>query len=81
MEQQLRQHGGDQRRDQRGEKSGKVVFGATVEHMVRTSMVIRNASITELKFRSNDFAWHPERISLLSFNATHHLPTELHTEY
>jgi broad specificity phosphatase PhoE len=58
-----------------------LVFGASETHMVRTSLVIRNASITELRFRSRDFAWHPERVSLLSFNSISHLPAELHTEY
>jgi broad specificity phosphatase PhoE len=58
-----------------------LVFGASELHMVRTSLVVRNASVTELKFRSRDFAWHPERVSLLTFNSTHHLPPELHTEY
>lgn len=58
-----------------------LVFGASEHHMVRTSLVIRNASVTELRFRSRDFAWHPERVSLLSFNSNHHLPAELHTEY
>lgn len=58
-----------------------LTFGATPHHMVRTSTVIRNASISELKFRSREFDWHPERVSLLSFNSTHHLPPELHTEY
>jgi broad specificity phosphatase PhoE len=58
-----------------------LVFGASEQHMVRTSLVVRNASISELVFRSRDFAWHPERVSLVSFNSTHHLPAELHTEY
>lgn len=58
-----------------------LVFGATEHHMVRTSVVVRNASITELKFRTEGFAWHPEQISLVTFNQTHHLPPELHTEY
>jgi broad specificity phosphatase PhoE len=58
-----------------------LVFGASELHMVRTSLVVRNASVSELKFRSREFAWHPERVSLLSFNSTHHLPSELHTEY
>jgi broad specificity phosphatase PhoE len=58
-----------------------LTFGATSHHMVRTSIMIRNASVTELKFRSQDFDWHPERVSLLSFNSIHHLPPELHTEY
>jgi broad specificity phosphatase PhoE len=58
-----------------------LVFGATAHHMVRTSTVIRNASITEIKFRSQNFDWHPERVSLVSFNSIAHLPSELHTEY
>jgi len=58
-----------------------LVFAATEHHMVRTSLVVRNASVTQLAFRSREFAWHPERVSLVSFNATHHLPAELHTEY
>jgi broad specificity phosphatase PhoE len=58
-----------------------LVFGATEHHMVRTSVVVRNASITELRFHTDAFAWHPERISLVTFNATHHLPSDLHTEY
>ena len=58
-----------------------LVFGASELHMVRTSVVIRNASITELQLRTQDFEWHPERISLLSFNSTAHLPENLHTEY
>jgi broad specificity phosphatase PhoE len=58
-----------------------MVFGATEHHMIRTGLVIRNASITELKLRTQDFAWHPEKISLLSFNSVSHLPTDLHTEY
>ncbi|MDB4958924.1 MAG: Phosphoglycerate mutase [Myxococcales bacterium] len=58
-----------------------LTFGCAEERMVRTSLVIRNASITELKFRTEAFAWHPDRISLLTFNQTHHLPPELHTEY
>jgi len=58
-----------------------LTFGATPHHMVRTSTVIRNASITELRFRSEDFDWHPERVGLIAFNSIHHLPAELHTEY
>jgi broad specificity phosphatase PhoE len=58
-----------------------LVFGASDHHMVRTSVVVRNASITELVFRSREFAWHPDRVSLLSFNSIHHLPADLHTDY
>ena len=57
------------------------VFGASQLHMVRTSMVGRNASITELVMRTQNFSWHPERVSLASFNSTAHLPRELHTDY
>ncbi len=58
-----------------------LVFGATPHHMVRASSTVRNASISELKIRTADFAWHPERVALVSFNSTAHLPTELVTEY
>ncbi len=58
-----------------------LTFGASEHHMIRTSTVIRNASITELRFRSRDFDWPPERVALISFNSIHHLPPELHTEY
>ncbi|HUS29230.1 MAG TPA: histidine phosphatase family protein [Kofleriaceae bacterium] len=61
--------------------SAGLTFGATPHHMVRSSIVIRNTSVSEIRFRSDDFAWHPERIALVSFNSTHHLPPELHTEY
>ena len=57
------------------------MFGATDHHMVRTSVVVRNASISELKIRTRDFAWHPDQASLVSFNSVAHLPAELITEY
>jgi broad specificity phosphatase PhoE len=57
------------------------VFGASAERMIRTSVVVRNASITELVFRSGTFSWQPDHISLLAFNSVAHLPRELHTEY
>jgi len=58
-----------------------LVFGASEHHMIRAGAVVRNASITELKLRTHDFAWHPERVALVSFNSVAHLPPELHTEY
>ena len=58
-----------------------LVFGASEHHMVRASAVVRNASITELRLRTHDFAWHPEKVALVSFNSVSHLPAELHTEY
>lgn len=57
-----------------------LVFGIPEERMVRTSIVIRNASITELRFRTTDFDWQPEQLSLVTFNLTAHLPAALQTE-
>ena len=58
-----------------------LVFGVSEHRMVRTSVVVRNASISELVYRSASFAWQPEQVSLLTFNSLGHLPPELHTEY
>jgi broad specificity phosphatase PhoE len=57
-----------------------LVFGIPAERMVRTGIVIRNASITEFRFRSQDFDWQPDQLSLVTFNLTSHLPAELQTE-
>jgi broad specificity phosphatase PhoE len=57
-----------------------LVFGITAERMMRTGIVIRNASITELRYRSQGFDWQPDQLSLVTFNQTSHLPEELHTE-
>jgi len=57
-----------------------LTFGIPEARMVRTSIVIRNASITELRFRSEGFDWQPDRLSLVTFNVTAHLPDELNTE-
>jgi broad specificity phosphatase PhoE len=57
-----------------------LVFGIPAERMMRTGIVIRNASITELQFRSQGFDWQPDQLSLVTFNLTAHLPEELHTE-
>jgi broad specificity phosphatase PhoE len=56
-------------------------FGVDEHRMVRTSVVVRNASISELVYRSKTFAWHPDQVSLLTFNSVAHLPRELHTDY
>jgi broad specificity phosphatase PhoE len=56
-----------------------LVFGIAPERMVRTSIVIKNASITELVFRSTDFDWQPDQLSLVTFNHTSHLHAELDT--
>lgn len=55
-------------------------FGLAAERMVRASVAIRNASITELRFRTQGFDWQPDQLSLVTFNVTSHLPDELHTE-
>ena len=57
-----------------------LVFGIPAERMMRTGIVIRNASITEFRFRSQGFDWQPDQLSLVTFNLTSHLPEELHTE-
>ncbi|MBA3817813.1 MAG: histidine phosphatase family protein [Deltaproteobacteria bacterium] len=56
-----------------------LTFGIPDERMVRTSIVIRNASITELRFRSEQFDWQPDQLSLVTFNLTAHLPEGLDT--
>jgi len=58
-----------------------LVFGASEHHMIRASAMVKNASISELKLRTHDFAWHPERVALAYFNSVSHLPEDLHTEY
>jgi broad specificity phosphatase PhoE len=57
-----------------------LAFGASALHMVRASTVVRNASLSELKLRTGELAWH-EQASLVAFNSIAHLPAELHTEY
>jgi broad specificity phosphatase PhoE len=57
-----------------------LVFGVPAERMVRTSVVVRNTSISEFRFRSQDFDWQPDQLSLVSFNVTAHLPPELNTD-
>jgi len=51
-------------------------FDLPAARMVRTSIVIRNASISELRFRTQP----PEQVSLVTFNTTGHLSEELHSE-
>lgn len=57
-----------------------LTFGIPDARMVRTSIVIRNASVTELKFRSRKASWSPDQVSLVTFNVTAHLTEELTTE-
>lgn len=57
-----------------------LAFGLDPARAIRTSIVVRNASITELRFRSRGFDWDPDHLSLVTFNTTGHLPAALHTE-
>ena len=57
-----------------------LTFGIPDARMVRTSIVIRNASVTELKFRSREASWSPDQVSLVTFNVTAHLTEEQTTE-
>ena len=57
-----------------------LTFGIDDERMVRTSIVIRNASITEFRFRSQNFDWQPDQLSLVTFNLTAHLPEGLDSQ-
>lgn len=57
-----------------------LAFGIPDARMVRTSVVVRNASVSEFRFRSQDFDWQPDQLSLVTFNGTAHLPPALATE-
>jgi broad specificity phosphatase PhoE len=57
-----------------------LLYETTAERMVRTSVVVRNASVTELRFRTQGFDWQPEQLSLVTFNVVAHLSDELHTD-
>lgn len=57
-----------------------LTFGIPEPKMVKTSIVIRNASVTELRFRSREAAWTPDQVSLVTFNVTSHLTEEQLTE-
>ncbi|HEY4239018.1 MAG TPA: histidine phosphatase family protein [Kofleriaceae bacterium] len=52
-----------------------LALDAPYEAMVRTSIVIRNASISEFRFRRET-----PTLTLAAFNHTAHLPADLHTE-
>jgi broad specificity phosphatase PhoE len=58
----------------------QLALGGDHERMIRTSTVVHNASITEFRFRGQEFAWKPEQFSLHGFNHTGHLPSEIQTD-
>jgi broad specificity phosphatase PhoE len=51
----------------------------TGERAIAIGRHIRNASVSEFRFRSKGFAWAPEDFSLIAFNHVAHLPPDLHT--
>lgn len=54
--------------------------GADEERMILLSRVVQNASISQLRFRTQGFAWQPNQVSMFAFNLTAHLPPDLVTE-
>lgn len=57
-----------------------LALGINEERMIHLSRVVQNASISQLRFRSQGFAWQLPHVSMFSFNQTSHLPPELVTE-
>jgi broad specificity phosphatase PhoE len=57
-----------------------LALGVNEERMIHLSRVVLNASISQLRFRSQGFAWQLPHVSMFSFNQTSHLTPELVTE-
>ncbi len=57
-----------------------LALGVDEARMIHLSRVVQNASISQLRFRSQGFAWQLPHVSMFSFNQTSHLPPELVTE-
>lgn len=57
-----------------------LALGVDEERMIHLSRVVLNASISQLRFRSQGFAWQLPHVSMFSFNQTSHLTPELVTE-
>lgn len=57
-----------------------LALGVNEERMIHLSRVVQNASISQLRFRSQGFEWQLPNVSMFSFNQTSHLPPELVTE-
>lgn len=56
-----------------------LALGITGERAIAVGRQIRNASVSEFRFRSRGFAWRHDDFSLVAFNHVAHLPAELHT--
>jgi broad specificity phosphatase PhoE len=59
--------------------AAKLALGLTPDATMQLGRSIRNASITELRWRSRGFAWQPGQLSLYGFNHVHHLADDLVT--
>jgi broad specificity phosphatase PhoE len=56
-----------------------LALGITGERAIAIGRHIRNASVSEFRYRSTGFGWGPDDFSLVAFNHVAHLPAELHT--
>jgi broad specificity phosphatase PhoE len=56
-----------------------LALGITSERAIAIGRQIRNASVSEFRFRSKGFAWRADDFSLVAFNHVAHLPADLHT--
>ena len=54
-------------------------LGITGERAIAIGRHIRNASVSEFRFRSRGFAWGADDFSMVAFNHVAHLPANLHT--
>jgi broad specificity phosphatase PhoE len=57
----------------------KLALGLTPEATMNLGRAIRNASVTEVRWRSRGFGWAPGDFSLYGFNHVHHLSDDLVT--
>jgi broad specificity phosphatase PhoE len=56
-----------------------LALGITGERAIAIGRQIRNASVSEFRYRSRGFAWRPDDFSLVAFNHVAHLSPDLHT--
>lgn len=57
----------------------KLSLGLDPDGAMKLGRAIRNASLSEFRWRSQGFAWAPGELSLYGFNHVHHLPDDLVT--
>jgi broad specificity phosphatase PhoE len=56
-----------------------LALGITTERAIAVGGQIRNASVSEFRFRSRGFAWRPDDFSLVGFNHVAHLGADQHS--